>query len=421
MGAVDKLNILVAQGAISACVFDLYGDELSRLKDLALGFDERFHDDGEVFFFRAPGRTELGGNHTDHQRGRVLAAAVSLDAIGAAANNSDGVIRIFSKGFSSDEIHIEDMAPVESEFETSRALIRGVAAGFVEKGYRLNGFNAYTTSEVLPGSGLSSSAAFTILLANMMNYLFAQGKESGVSLAKICRRAENCFYGKPSGLMDQMTSSLGGIVAIDFKDPEEPEVRRISFDFNELGYDVLIIETGADHAGLTEEYAAIPSEMRAVANVFHVDVLGDVDPDLFARNITEVREKVGDRAVLRAMHFFDEQERVKGEVEALETGNMPRFLDLVNASGDSSWRYLQNIYVTSDSKHQEAAVVLAVCRRLLGGSGACRIHGGGFGGTVLVIVEKDRRESLVSGLEAVLGAGSCQTLRLVEAGGMLLF
>lgn len=421
MGAVKKLNTLVAQGEIDSFVFDLYGRELKRLQDLATGFDERFHETGEVCFFRAPGRTELGGNHTDHQRGRVLAAAISHDAIGAAARNSDGVIRIISQGFLPDAISIGDMTPIESEFGTSRALIRGVAAGFLEKGYRLNGFDAYIMSDVLPGSGLSSSAAFSILMANMMNFQFAQGKESKVSLAKICRNAENYFYGKPSGLMDQMTSSLGGIVAIDFADPEEPEVRRVFCDFNALGYDVLIIETGADHAGLTEEYAAIPNEMRAVAEIFHADVLGEVDADLFARKIAEVRAKAGDRAVLRAMHFFDEQERVKREIEALDTGNITGFLDLVNASGDSSWRYLQNIYVSSDPKHQEAAVVLAVCRRLLDGHGACRIHGGGFGGTVLVFVEKEYQEALISGLEDLLGIGCSRILRLVDAGGLLLF
>ena len=421
MGAVDKINNSAAQGDISSCVYDLYGRDLDRLFEVAIRFDGQFSTAGEVFFFRAPGRTELGGNHTDHQRGCVLAAGISLDAIGAAAKNARNVIRIFSTGFPSDEMNVSDLAPRVSEHSSSLALVRGVAAGFMEKGYRVSGFDAYTSSEVLPGSGLSSSAAFTVLLANMMNVFFAQGKESPVSLAKICRQAENLYYGKPSGLMDQMASSLGGIVAMDFKDPEEPLVKRITCDFGVLGYEVIIVETGADHAGLTDEYASIPREMKDVADVFGKDVLRDVDPEDFLMRIPEVRARVGDRAVLRAMHFFDEQERVKSEIHALESGDMALFLDLVNASGDSSWRYLQNIFLSNNPKKQEAAVVLALCRRLLGTSGACRIHGGGFGGTVLIIVEKERRESLVSRLDSVLGAGCCRTLRLVEAGGMLLF
>ena len=371
------------------------------------------------FLFSAPGRTELGGNHTDHQLGRVLAGAVSVDTLAAVAPNGEGVIRVQSEGYPLCTLSLEELDVRPAEFGSTLSLIRGVAARITQLGHRVHGFDAYVTSRVLPGSGLSSSAAFEVLLGTVINSLDGCGL-SAIEIAQIGQYAENVFFGKPCGLMDQMASSVGGIVTIDFADASRPVVEPLDFDFASCGHALCIVNSGADHADLTDEYAAIPREMKAVCAVFGREHLREVDEDAFYARLREVRAAAGDRAALRAMHFFEDNRRVALQVEALKAKDFPRFLDLVNESGRSSWLYLQNVVPTGSTRHQELALSLALAARLLQGRGACRVHGGGFAGTIQAFVPLDLLDAFRSGMEAVLGEGSCQVLSIRPEGGILL-
>ena len=367
------------------------------------------------YLFSAPGRTEIGGNHTDHQLGRVLAGAVSLETVAAVAENGENLVRVLSEGYPLCEIDLSDLAIRPEEFGTTKALIRGVAAGTGLK----KGFDAYVTSTVLPGSGLSSSAAFEVLLGTIASRLSGAGL-TAVEIAQLGQRVENEYFGKPCGLMDQMASSVGGIITIDFADPEKPVVEHLDFDFAACGHALCIIDSGADHADLTDEYAAIPREMKAVAAVFGKDVLRQVNPAEFFARLNEVRAAAGDRASMRAMHFFADNRRVAEQVAALRAGNFEEFLRLVNESGRSSWLYLQNVVPAGYTAHQELAVALALAEHLLGGRGACRVHGGGFAGTIQAFVPLDMLEEFRAGMEAVLGEGSCHVLSIRPEGGILL-
>ena len=371
------------------------------------------------FLFSAPGRTELGGNHTDHQLGRVLAGAVSVDTLAAVAPNGEGVIRVQSEGYPLCTLSLEELDVRPAEFGSTLSLIRGVAARITQLGHRVHGFDAYVTSRVLPGSGLSSSAAFEVLLGTIINSLDACGL-SAIEIAQIGQYAENDYFGKPCGLMDQMASSVGGIVTIDFADASRPVVEPLDFDFASCGHALCIVNSGADHADLTDEYAAIPREMKAVCAVFGKEHLREVDEDAFYARLREVRAAAGDRAALRAMHFFEDNRRVALQVEALKAKDFSRFLDLVNESGRSSWLYLQNVVPTGSTRHQELALSLALAARLLQGRGACRVHGGGFAGTIQAFVPLDLLDAFRSGMEAVLGEGSCQVLSIRPEGGILL-
>jgi galactokinase len=369
--------------------------------------------------FSAPGRTELGGNHTDHQRGLVLAAAVDLDDIAAAEPNGAGVIRIFSETFGFIEVNTDSLAPRAEEVGTPVALVRGVADFFSRKGYALSGgFDAWVSGRVPIGSGLSSSAAFEVLIAAVMNGLFFGGTISPEYLAQVGRYAENTHFGKPCGLMDQMASAAGGVVGIDFLDPDSPKLTRLSLDFSDFGYALCIIDTGAKHDGLVDDYAAIPAEMTAVARILNADKLRDIEPGRFFDALPSLRGTVADRALLRAIHYFDENARVLSEISALEQGDMKSFLSLVRESGDSSWRLLQNIYPGAAVSHQPAALVLAWCRRLLGSDGACRIHGGGFGGTIQAFVPESAAPRFAEEMERLTGAGTCRFLKLRQAGAV---
>ncbi len=368
----------------------------------------------------APGRTELGGNHTDHQHGRVLAAAVDLVTQAAAAKNDRGQICVQSEGYPRVTIDLGDLSPKAEEQGTTAALIRGVAARFQELGYAVGGFDAYAVSTVLPGSGLSSSAAFEVLIGTILNGMYADGAVDAVEIAKIAQYAENVYFGKPCGLMDQMASSVGSVIGIDFADPKQPVIKRIGFDFAKSGYALCIIDSGADHADLTDEYAAIPREMGAVANLFGKTVLREVDPAEFEARLSEVRGQLGDRAALRAMHFFAENDRVVREVEALQNGDILRYLEEVKASGRSSWNLLQNIVPTGETVRQNMAIALAEAERLLGDEGACRVHGGGFAGTIQAFVPENRLEAFRTGIERVLGAGSCHVLNIRANGGEIV-
>lgn len=399
-------------------------DELSPVKDrinhVIEGFKTTFRkqDDAEAAIFSAPGRTELGGNHTDHQRGKVLTGSVDLDALACAAPNGTPVIRIFSEGYGMISIVCGGLMPHEDEKDSTAALIRGVAAGAEKKGFPVGGFDAYVISDVPGGSGLSSSACFEVLIGAVVNGLFCGGSLKNDEIAKIGQRAENEYFGKPSGLLDQMGCAMGGIVTIDFEDQDEPKYRSMAVDFAD--YALCIIDTGADHADLTGDYAAVPEEMKAVAAVFGKTVLREVDEEEFFSNISRVREAAGDRAVLRAIHFYADCHRVDEQVDALEKGDFDRFLDLVNASGRSSFMYLQNIATYRDPKSQPVAVALAAAEYWLGGRGACRVHGGGFAGTIQAFVPMDMVESFRTNMDALLGEGACRVTKIRPEGCVCL-
>ena len=339
-------------------------------------------------YFSAPGRVELGGNHTDHQHGCVLAAAVDLEMRAAVTPNHDGVIRIFSQGFAPVEVALGDWTPRPEERNTTAALVRGMAAQFIRRGAALTGLDVRVTSQVPVGSGLSSSAAFEVLLGRVFSGLCCGGSVSPEDIARMGQTAERDYFGKPCGLMDQMASSVGGLVYMDFADPVHPAMERIDCDLGASGYGLFIVDSGADHADLTADYAAIPAELEQVCRVFGAEVLRQVGETEFYRRLPEVRAAAGDRAVLRAIHVFDENRRAAAEAEALRKGDFPAFLALVNASGASSWQYLQNV-TSGDPRQQALAVTLAVCRCALGGQGAVRVHGGGFAGTALAFVPDD--------------------------------
>ena len=367
----------------------------------------------ERMYFSAPGRTEIGGNHTDHQHGCALAAAIDLETTAQVQPNGTDVIRVFSEGYAPVEVKVRELAVREEEKNTTAALVRGVAAGAAARGCALHGFDAQVRSTVLNGSGLSSSAAFEVLMGRILNGLFCGGRLSAVEIAQIGQFAENTYFGKPCGLLDQMASSVGGLILLDFADPASPAVEQIPYDFARSGYTLCIIDSGAGHADLTGEYAAIPEELKKVCRVFGRDYLREVDETLFYKRLPQVREMAGDRAALRAMHVFDENRRVLRQAAALRAGNFEAFLRDVNASGESSWMYLQNVVPAGGTYRQGMAFTLALCRRLLDGSGAVRVHGGGFAGTALAFVPQERLELFRSGAEAVLGRGCCHVLRIV--------
>ena len=367
----------------------------------------------KVYHFSAPGRTEIGGNHTDHQHGCVLAAAVDMTTTAEVRLNGTNVIRVDSEGYKPVEIDLGDLNAKESEKNTTAALIRGVAAAFAQRGYKLAGFDAKVKSTVLPGSGLSSSAAFEVLIGRILNGLFADNAVSAIEIAQIGQYAENVFYGKPSGLMDQMASSVGGLVFIDFNDPKMPVVEKVDYDFAHSGYTLCTIDAGADHADLTDEYAAIPAEMKQVARFFGKEVLREVDEKEFYKEIAELRKETGDRAVLRAIHFFNENKRVQLQVRALRNDNFDAFLHYVNESGMASWTLLQNVIPAGYIEKQDMAFTIALCQQLLAGEGAVRIHGGGFAGTALAFVPNDKFESFKAAVESALGTGHCHPLKIM--------
>ena len=369
-------------------------------------------------YFSAPGRTEIAGNHTDHQRGRVLAAAVNLDTVAAVRLNGTNTIRILSKGYPLCEVDLTNLLPVVSEVNTTPALIRGVAARFTQMGCTVKGFDAYCESTVLPGSGLSSSAAYEVLMGTILNYLFFEGKVSQPEIAMIGQYAENVFFGKPCGLMDQMASSVGNLITIDFFDRDYPVIKPVEVDFSAYGHALCIIDSGADHADLTDEYAAIPGEIRAVAAHFGKDVLTQIDEDDFYAAIPQLRKTCGDRAVMRCIHFYQENARVPQQVEALEEGDFDGFLRLIKQSGYSSWMYLQNVIPAGYKAHQDVAVALGLCEHYLKGRGAYRVHGGGFAGTVQAFVPMDMLDQFVVGIDNALGEGACHVLSIRPQGGV---
>ena len=420
------LELQLQQAAFEQTLTRLYGPEgteraRSRCIEVTEGFHQTFDRPAQALF-SAPGRTEIGGNHTDHQRGCVLAASVDLDILAAAAPTQSGVIRVLSQGYPMTEVDLRELTPRQDEVNTSAALIRGVAARMSEMGCDLHnrGLDVYMTSTVPKGSGLSSSAAYEVLIGTMLNELFWAGHCTPVELAQIGQYAENVFFGKPCGLMDQTASSVGGVVAIDFADTAHPAVERLDVDLHAYGYALCILDSGAGHEDLTDEYSAITEELRAVCRVFGKEVLREVPEEDFLAELPKVRKAAGDRAVNRAFHVYGENRRAQAEKEALRQGDFDRFLTLVRESGRSSAMYLQNIIPTGSVTAQELMVTIALCERILEGRGAVRVHGGGFGGTAQAFVPLDMLEKFKAATEAALGPGCCHVVMIRPAGGIKL-
>lgn len=386
-------------------------------KVLDHGFYNQFGQEPQRYF-SAPGRTEIGGNHTDHQRGRVLAAAVNLDTQAAVRENGTDTVRVLSKGYPLCTVSLKTLTPQKEEINTTPALVRGVCARFAELGCRVAGFDAYCESTVLPGSGLSSSAAFEVLIGTIVNGLFFDGKVSQPEIAQIGQYAENVFFGKPCGLMDQTASAVGNLVTIDFFDKAHPVIEPVDFDFSSCGHALCIIDSQASHADLTDEYAAIPGELKEICAFFSKEVLSEIPEADFYAAIPALRKTCPDRAVLRAIHFYQDNARVPQQVDALREGDFDKFLALVKQSGYSSYMYLQNVIPAGYTAHQDVAVALALCEHYLQGRGAYRVHGGGFAGTVQAFVPFDLLESFRTGLDAALGQGACHILSIRPQGGV---
>lgn len=405
---------------ICGCTAEGLTAKRARLSKLLSAYGEIFGTEGDVGLFTGPGRTEMGGNHTDHQHGCVLAAAIDLDTLACAGPNDTMTAHIRSEGYPDIDIDLTDLTPNADEKETSAALVRGIVSKFTDLGHPVRGFNACIDSVVLGGSGLSSSAAYEVLIGVILNHLFCEDAVSLVQIAQIGQYAENAFFGKPCGLMDQLASAVGGIVSIDFRDPANPIVHKLDYDLSSSHYALCIIDSGADHADLTDEYAAIPAEMRAVAECFGKSVLRDVDYHEFWEKLAFVREKAGDRAALRAMHFFWDNLNAAKEAQALESDDFFRFLSLVNESGMSSATLLQNLYCTVRPQEQAVCMTIALAKHLLAGEGAARVHGGGFAGTVQAYVPSEKKEQFRLGMEAVLGEGCCHFLHIRPEGGAVI-
>ena len=405
-------------------LLDLYEDEdrIEKQNQRYIKMLEKYiayYGNDDVEIYNTPGRSEVCGNHTDHQHGEVLAASINHDAIAVAKKLDDQVVRIVSDGYNNlIAIHLDDIDKKDKEEGSTQALIRGVLAKTKENGHTIGGFQAYITSDVLIGAGLSSSAAFETLIGTILSYMYNQGNISAIEIAMIGQYAENVYFGKPCGLMDQMASSIGGLINIDFEDPQSPKIKKVEVDFEEYGHSLCIVDTKGSHADLTDDYAAIPYEMKKVANYFNQEALREVDKDDFYLNLPKIREILGDRAVLRAMHLFEENKRVDQQVKALEEGDFDTFKKLIKESGDSSFKYLQNVYSSHDLTNQSVSIGLAISDISLGDKGVSRVHGGGFAGTIQAFVPNDIVSMYKKNMEHVFGEGACHVLKVRPYGGM---
>lgn len=415
-----ELKSAILNGKYDEEFIKLYGETQTARKRFSDAVDEfctLYGDSDDLRLFSAPGRTEIGGNHTDHQHGCVLAASVDLDVIAVVAQNNEHLVRVKSAGYPADTIDISELSADDSERGRAAALIRGVLYAFRNDGFEIGGFNAYTTSNVLKGSGLSSSAAFEVLIANIVNGLFNSGKAGAVRIAKYSQYAEREFFGKPCGLLDQMASSVGGFTYADFFDPNNPQIEQVSLDIRDFGLTLCVVDTGGNHANLTADYAAITEECRSISRALGVDFLRDADESRFYSEVGKLRKKYGDRAVLRAFHFFNEERRVVLQMEALKNHDLKKFLYYVNESGESSYKYLQNLYSTSAVSEQGLSLGIALTKQFLGEKGACRVHGGGFAGTIQCYIPNEMFAEYKEMIENVFGKGSCVPLLIRPVGG----
>ena len=425
MAVYQQLKTLLASRAMDEAFSRVYipaqfDTQYQRFTQVLEEFKARFDEKGtrDIRLFSAPGRTEVGGNHTDHNYGKVLAASISLDVVAAAAKNDEGVVRIKSAGYPMDVVSCSDLAVRDADAGRSRSLVRGMLDRFVQLGYRVGGFDATTASQVLSGSGLSSSAAFEVLIGTLINHLYNDGKVSPVEIAKIAQYAENVHFKKPCGLLDQMACSVGGFVTIDFADPQKPVIGKVAFDFASCGHALCIVDTKGSHSDLTDDYAAIRSEMEAVAGFFGKKVLRETDKQSVLDNAAAIAKQCGERAVLRAVHFFNENERVDKEVQSLESGDFEAFKRLVIESGFSSYLYNQNVFTSKRPKNQPLSLALLVSEEILRGRGAWRVHGGGFAGTIQAFVPLDMLDSYANAMRALFGDDACYVLNIRPVGGV---
>ncbi len=419
----NKAQLIQAINQADERLSELYGKEnvsaqKARYIEAVEKFCEIYGERDNLVIFSAPGRTEIGGNHTDHNLGKVLAGSVNLDVIAITSATENGRIRVQSKGHREAVVMVDDLAIRDNEAGQSVSLVRGMASRFQQLGYQIGGFDAYSTSNVLRGSGLSSSAAFEVLVGTILNGLYNDGSVSAVEIAKMSQYAENEYFKKPCGLMDQMASSVGGIITIDFCDKENPAIEKVNFDFQKSGYALCIVDTGGNHTDLTSEYASIPGEMKAVASYFGKSVLREVAKEEILENITTLREQFGDRAVLRSLHYLDDNKRVEKEVEALKNGDFEAFKQAIIESGNSSFRFLQNVYATVNPKEQGLSLAIYIAQGILEGKGAYRVHGGGFGGTTQNFVPVEMVDEFKSAIESVFGKGKCHILFIRNHGGI---
>ena len=412
------------QGSLDQRIKEIYVDEQrvpynrERYIRAIDRFTELFPSEKEIEIYSAPGRSEVCGNHTDHQNGMVLATSINLDAIAIVAKAEEPVIRLVSGDFPMEEVDVADLSMKEEEQSTTTALIRGVAAGMKERGHQVGGFTAYITSDVLMGAGMSSSAAFESLIGTILSGLYNDMKVSSIEIAQIGQYAENIYFGKPCGLMDQMACSVGGMIFIDFKEKEHPEVRQVHTDFEKAGLSLCIVDTKGSHADLTPDYAAVPAEMNQVAQALGREHLREVPRETFFKEFPKLWKETSGRAVLRAIHFYEEEERVLRGVKSLEESDYPGFLSVIKASGDSSAKYLQNIYSPKDVDSQNVTVALAVSESILGENGVCRVHGGGFAGTIQAFVKNEAVAAYKEQIEAIYGDDSCHVLKVRLQGGI---
>lgn len=413
----------IKKGTYDQLINDIYVDvtkleyQKQRYINAIKSYAKEFGDD-DVSIFSAPGRSEIGGNHTDHQHGQIIAASINNDAIAITKPLTEAVVKVISDGYDMITVSLDSLELVEDEKETTIALIKGVLAKLKDNGHAIGGFQAYITSDVLIGAGLSSSAAYETLIGSIISGLYNDMRISSVEIAKVGQYAENVYFGKPCGLMDQMACSVGNLVYVDFANPSEPVVEKIDFDMNQYGYSLCITDTKGSHADLTADYAAVPQEMKMVAACFDQDVLLGISSEDVINNIVDLRNKVGDRGVLRAMHFISENERVGFEVTALKSGDINGFLKLVSDSGNSSYKYLQNVYSNSDVHHQNVSLALCVSEITLGSNGVCRVHGGGFAGTIQAFVKNEAVSEYQKTMNKVFGDGACSVLKIRKYGGM---
>ncbi len=421
----NQMKTHIANGDIDSVLTHIYGEsavsaQKARYASAIDEFAAIYGEDRDITLYSVAGRSELSGNHTDHNHGCVVAASIDLDIIAVASARNDSIIRVKSEGFPEDEVNFAEYnAPVEAKFGSSESIIAGMVQGFLKDGYAVGGFDAYTTSNVLKGSGLSSSAAFEDMIGNILNHLYNNGKVDNVEIAKLAQYSENVFFGKPCGLMDQVACAVGGIVAIDFEDPKAPVIDKVSFDISGAGYNLCIVNTGGNHADLTDDYASVPVEMRAVAAALGKKVLRECDESEVITAIPALRESLGDRAIMRALHFFEENKRVAKQKAALLAGDLDAFFAEVLASGKSSFCYLQNVYTTKNIAEQGLSLALCLAEKYLSDkSGAWRVHGGGFAGTIQAYVPMSEVEGFRALMDSVFGEGKCIVLRIRPEGAV---
>ena len=420
---VNELITAIEQGQFDSNLKAVYvtdafvAEQKPRYTQTLKEFGELFGFDREVSIMSAPGRTEICGNHTDHNNGKVLAASINLDAIAVVSENGEDVVRVKSKGHKMNVVDLGDLEPLESRYGDSTTLVQGVIAGVKNLGYTVKGFDAYTTSDVMGGSGLSSSAAFEVLLGAILSYKFNGGAISAVDIAKVAQYSENVFFGKPCGLLDQMAASVGTFVTIDFKSTENPVIRKVDFDFSKSGHSLCIVDTGGNHSDLTDDYAAVRTEMESVAKAMGKNVLREISYEDFFAALPELTGKVNDRALLRAIHFYNENKRVDKAVECLENGDFEGFKEIILESGRSSFELNQNVYTPKNPTEQKLSLALAISEEILKGRGAWRVHGGGFAGTIQAFVPNDLLDTYKTKIESVFGKDKCYVLIIRPVGG----